>query len=122
MHWLNSASTVLVRQCAACQVSCMDDSSICSRLLRKQSRFLFLPQVHDASPRVITQALALDVRLGQTVRKQDQQKAWLNCHATSSMKKNVRVKRHDYEAQSALKRTPSTIGLCVCVSRMACLG
>ncbi|CAE7501180.1 MFSD6, partial [Symbiodinium sp. CCMP2456] len=29
----------------------------------KQSRFLFLPQVHDASPRVITQALALDVPL-----------------------------------------------------------
>eukprot|EP00913_Durusdinium_trenchii_P031254 g29262.t1 len=27
----------------------------------RQSHFLFLPQVHDASPRVITQALALDV-------------------------------------------------------------
>mmetsp|Transcript_6280 Transcript_6280/g.11501 ORF Transcript_6280/g.11501 Transcript_6280/m.11501 type:complete len:236 (+) Transcript_6280:1-708(+) len=27
----------------------------------KQSRFAFLPQVHDASPRVSTQALALDV-------------------------------------------------------------
>merc|ERR1712056_18356 len=29
----------------------------------KQSRFLFLPQVHDASPRVASQALALDVPL-----------------------------------------------------------
>ncbi|CAJ1453072.1 unnamed protein product, partial [Effrenium voratum] len=29
----------------------------------RQSNFLFLPQVHDASPRVITQALALDVPL-----------------------------------------------------------
>ncbi|CAE8700260.1 unnamed protein product, partial [Polarella glacialis] len=29
----------------------------------KQSRFLFVPQVHDASPRVATQALALDVPL-----------------------------------------------------------
>jgi len=29
----------------------------------RQSRFLFLPQVHDASPRVSTQALALDVPL-----------------------------------------------------------
>ena len=26
----------------------------------KQSRFVFLPQVHDASPRVSTQALALN--------------------------------------------------------------
>jgi hypothetical protein len=32
---------------------------------RRQSQFLFLPQVHDASPRVITQALALDVHLGK---------------------------------------------------------
>merc|ERR1712232_1127796 len=29
----------------------------------KQSRFLFLPQVHDASPRVASQALALDTPL-----------------------------------------------------------
>merc|ERR1712203_1250517 len=29
----------------------------------KQSRFLFLPQMHDASPRVATQALAFDVPL-----------------------------------------------------------
>lgn len=29
----------------------------------EQSRFLFLPQIHDASPRVSTQALALDVPL-----------------------------------------------------------
>merc|ERR1711879_563532 len=29
----------------------------------KQSRFLFLPQVHDASPRVASQALALNVPL-----------------------------------------------------------
>merc|ERR1711948_193934 len=29
----------------------------------KQSRFAFLPQVHDASPRVITQALSLDIPL-----------------------------------------------------------
>jgi hypothetical protein len=28
-----------------------------------QSRFSFLPQIHDASPRVSTQALALDVRV-----------------------------------------------------------
>merc|ERR1712098_835571 len=29
----------------------------------KQSRFLFVPQVHDASPRVVTQALSLNVPL-----------------------------------------------------------
>lgn len=29
----------------------------------RQSKFLFVPQVHDASPRVTTQALALDVPL-----------------------------------------------------------
>ena len=69
------------------------DASLCSRLLRKQSRFLFLPQVHDASPRVITQALALDVRFGQTVWKQDQHEALLGCYATNSMKKNVKAQR-----------------------------